>query len=111
MLTHYSPKLLAFLLALLIGGGLIAAKEPTGPKQYDYVSLVQQYNIVYVTQGTAKFERTKVDSEGGSKSYNLEPLFVKVGEFEAQGYELVNSNIFAESAGQSYSYVLLRRPK
>jgi hypothetical protein len=111
MLTKYSPKLLVILLALLIGGGLIAAKEPAAPKQYDYVSLIQEYNNVYVTQGTAKFERLKVESEAGSKSYNLEPLFIKVGEFESQGYELVTSTMFAESPNTTRSYVLLRRPK
>ena len=111
MLTKSSPTLLVVLLALLIGGGIIAAKEPAAPKQYEYVSLIQEYNIVYVTQGTAKFERTKVDSEAGNRSYNLEPLFIKVGEFESQGYELVTSNIFTESPTNTYSYVLLRRPK
>jgi hypothetical protein len=107
MLTQHAPKLVVLLLALLVAGGIIAAKAPTEARQYDYVSLMQEYNIVYVTQGTAKYERIKVDSEAGTKLGNLEPLFIKINEFEGQGYELVSSNAFADNRQQ----VLLRRPK
>lgn len=99
--------LFPYAVCLLLVGGIIAAKAPAEPLQYQYVSLVQENNIVYVTQGTTKYERTKVHPEGGIKLYNLEPLFIKVGEFEAQGYELVTSNVFADNR----QHVLLRKPK
>ena len=113
MLTKHAPKLLVLLLALLITGGIIAAKAPAIPKQYDYISVVLYDNELRISTGADKFEMVNTKPAGKDRDYNLTPLLGKMAELEAQGYELVESQAFA-SGGQGEqcrAYSLLRRPK
>jgi hypothetical protein len=99
-----------FALALLLVGSLIAAKFPAATKQYDYVTVVQQYNDMRVTTGPTKFEASTSKQEGDKNYYNFTPALKKVEELEAQGYEIV-TNEFQVVGAYPTNYFLLRRPK
>jgi hypothetical protein len=111
MFTKHAPKLLVLLLGLLIGGGLLAAKAPAEPKQYSYVSLLQINNYLYISNGAA-FEEISVKGKKNKIDFDFAPLFEKVNEFEAQGYELMQNTVHSPEVQASIrNYVLMRRPK
>ena len=111
MFTKHAPKLLVLLLALLIAGGIIAAKAPAAPKAYDYVAIVLADDQLRISTGATQFDviDTKYRGKFRNYTYNLTPLLGKIAELEAQGYELVTSNSFAEQSS-AHTYALLRRP-
>jgi uncharacterized protein involved in exopolysaccharide biosynthesis len=92
-----------FALGLLLVGSLIAAKFPTATKQYDYVSIVQISTQLQISGNQQPFQAIKIKE---TKYNDYQELFRKVNEFEAQGYELVESNTNGYSC-----YTLLRIPK
>ncbi|MDO7852296.1 hypothetical protein [Hymenobacter convexus] len=107
MFTTHAPKLLVLLLALLITGGILAAKAPAEPKQYEYVSIIYQDGQLYVTTGAEKFEISEAKPNGKTSVRNLTPVLGKIASLEAQGYELVENTL----AYPAYSYTLLRKLK
>ncbi|MBF9239506.1 hypothetical protein I2I05_19085 [Hymenobacter sp. BT683] len=112
MFTKHAPKLLVLLLTLLIGGGIIAAKSPAEPKQYDYVTVVLYNRTTLTLSYKDRFEEKKVAFAGEKHVYNFTPLLAQIGELEAQGYELVVADYQpgSESSRQS-NYALLRKPR
>jgi hypothetical protein len=108
-MTKHAPKLLVLLLALLIAGGIVAAKAPAEPKRYDYVSVVLIEGDLRISTGPDKFESIDAKPIGKNQYYNLTPLLGKIAELEAQGYELIESNAFGPEVPRVYA--LLRRPR
>jgi hypothetical protein len=110
MLTKHAPKLLTLLLALLITGGILAAKAPAEPKQYDYVTIIQMRGGLRITSGNNKFD--VVDLDRNLKTGNFIQILGKVNEFEAQGYELVENVLLDPEQGENVrNYFLLRKAK
>jgi len=108
MQKHFTKFLL---LAVLLVGGLIAAKSPAEPKQYEYVTLLQEYDRLLVSTSAGKYESTDTKMKMSTRG-NYIPLFAKVAELEAQGYELVENNFAAAGpGGYPLNYVLLRKLK
>lgn len=107
MLKRFPPL---FLLAgLLICFCFLAAKAPMAAKQYDYVTITQVGGSLKIASTPDHFEQLRVKVEGDG---NFGSLLTKINEYEAQGYELVNSNAFPTgSNGYMCDYVMLRRPK
>jgi hypothetical protein len=106
------PHFLSLLAGLLICYCFLAAKAPMAAKQYDYVTITQTGEFLKIASTPDHFEqsRTKLDKSGYYG--NFSPLFAKVNEYEAQGYELVENNTLAiGSTGDLINYVMLRRPK
>lgn len=109
MLSKYSPKLLVLLLALLVGGGIIAAKEHAEPRQYDYVTIIQMRGALRISSGSNKFDIVDV---ANLKTGNFTAILGKVNEFEAQGYELVENMALDPEQGENVrNYFLLRKAK
>jgi hypothetical protein len=109
-----------FALALLLVGCLIAAKLPTGGKQYDYVMVERQPTRLYISEGNEKYAEQKLEKADVKDFYHHQgPLFKVVNEFEAQGYEVYSTYTMGYSVsavnGQvstvPATYVLLRRPR
>ena len=112
MLTRYSPKLLILLLAVFITGGIIAAKAPVAPRQYDYVTVFFEYGRLFITTGPNRFEELEAKPAGKNSINNLTPLLGKISVLEAEGYELVETHIFAPgSLNNTRSFALLRKPR
>jgi hypothetical protein len=111
MLKRLTP-LLTLLLGLAVCYGFMAAKAPLAGKQYDYVTLIQSNNELQISTPPDKYEKINLKLSTNVYESNYGPLFAKVNELEAQGYELVNSNVFARGGDVvSRNYVLLRRPR
>jgi hypothetical protein len=110
-MTKPAPKLLILLLALLIGGSIIAAKAPAEHKQYDYVTIVQIFDDLHITNGP-NFETVSLKGNKRRSIYQFSSLFAKVNEFEAQGYEVLQNSVYTAGDGTyPRNYVLMRKPK
>jgi hypothetical protein len=114
---NLKPITLILSIALIIV--LMAAKLPENSKQYDYVSIVQGEKDLRITTGS-KFESISIKNEK-EKTQDFSPLFAKINEFEALGYEVTENTVFAgaysnpsafSSIATSYvNYVLMRKAK
>lgn len=111
MPKHFSYGL-ALLVGLLVCCSFLAAKSPTAPKQYEYLTITQMGDEIDISSPPDRFEqsRHKLTKNGYNGNFSL--LFAKVNEFEAQGYELVeNTALSSGGSGVLLNYVMLRRLK
>lgn len=114
---NLKPITLILSLALIIV--LMAAKFPENVKQYDYVSIVQGDKDLRVTIGS-KFEKISIKNEKENPQ-DFSPLFAKINEFEALGYEVTdntviagtysNPSVFLSVATGYVNFVLMRKAK
>lgn len=112
MLTKHASKVLILLLALLVGGGLLAAKAPAEAKQYDYLTVVYTRRGVHITYGATKFEEKKVETKSLKDYYDFTPFVTQLSELEAQGYEVVENSFQPGNESRAMSnYALMRKPK
>lgn len=109
---NLKPITLILSIALIIV--LMAAKFPENSKQYDYVSIVQgSYNDLIVTQST-KCEIINIKDKKEKYWEDFRPLFEKINEFEALGFEVLENNCFGAGGGgniAAQNYVLMRKAK
>lgn len=111
-------KPITLILAIALVTVLMAAKFPENNKQYEYVSIVQSNNDLSVAISNAKFEtinvKDKKEKSWSAGISDFRPLFEKINEFEALGYEVIENNMFgAGGGGNSFpmNYILMRKAK
>jgi hypothetical protein len=106
------PHLLTLLTGLLICYCFMAAKAPAAVKQYDYVTITQAGEFLKISSTPDHFEQSRIKLDKSGYYGNFSPLFAKVNEYEAQGYELVENNALGiGTTSDLVNYVMLRRPK
>ena len=106
------PYLLTLFFSLLACYAFVAARAPLAGKQYDYVTLVQRGEYLKISSTPDHFEEQRIKLDKSGYEGNFNPLFAKVNEYEAQGYELVeNTGLTFGPGGAFASYVMLRRPR
>jgi hypothetical protein len=90
---------------IVIGAFMLSAKTQSESKQYEYVSIVMGSNTMAITQGATQYE--EIDLRSLKKAnYNYGPLFQKINELEAKGFEMCGN-----SAALAGPVILMRKSK
>jgi hypothetical protein len=107
-------KIFVLAICLLTAGFIVAAKAPAEGKQYDYVTIEKIGYVLYLSEGNDKYEEIKIKEESKDERRHYGPLYKRVNEFEARGYEVYNTNTIGYSTAHGTTMgtiVLLRKPR
>ncbi|MBI1184729.1 hypothetical protein GC194_10680 [bacterium] len=99
--------------ALAIAGILtfLGFQYDNEPTEYEYATVVQAGNRIYLTYGTDAFDSESVlgDKKLGN-SLDFRPVLKRITELEKEGWLIANNQV-GFSGGVSFNYFLMKREK